>query len=105
MVIRSNLQDCIDISSFIENNLDREEHAIFIRSSLSRSFIAIKNKRQYKKNIGRTLKVKTQTETIEAELTAANDEFIVLSWRQESLKKLEKEKKQFKKEKKYLIQK
>jgi ribosome maturation factor RimP len=44
--------------------------------------------RQYKKNIGRTLKVKLATETIEAELVDANDEFITLQWETREPKKI-----------------
>jgi ribosome maturation factor RimP len=44
--------------------------------------------RQYKKNIGRTLIVKLESETIEAELVEANDNFIILSWKSREPKKL-----------------
>jgi ribosome maturation factor RimP len=38
---------------------------------------------QYKKNVGRTLIVKTVTENLEAELVEANDDFVILSWKAE----------------------
>jgi ribosome maturation factor RimP len=44
--------------------------------------------RQYKKNIGRTLIVKTNTENIEAELVEANDDFVILSWKAREPKKI-----------------
>ena len=44
--------------------------------------------RQYKKNVGRTLIVKTNEEKIEAELVDANDEKIVLSWSAREPKKV-----------------
>ncbi|MCY1240598.1 Ribosome maturation factor RimP [compost metagenome] len=44
--------------------------------------------RQYKKNIGRTLQVKTATEIITAELVDANDEFITLTWTAREPKKI-----------------
>jgi ribosome maturation factor RimP len=44
--------------------------------------------RQYKKNVGRTLIVKTSTENIEAELVEANDEFVILSWQAREPKKV-----------------
>ena len=40
----------------------------------------LKIKRQYTKNIGRVLNVRTGSETIEAELTDATEDFIVLEW-------------------------
>jgi ribosome maturation factor RimP len=36
--------------------------------------------RQYKKNVGRTLIVKTVKENLEAELVEANDDFVILAW-------------------------
>ena len=75
-----NLQDCIDISRAVEHNLDREEQDFSLEVASAGVSSPLKMVRQYKKNIGRTLKVKTQAETIEAELTAVNDDFIELSW-------------------------
>jgi ribosome maturation factor RimP len=73
------LQDCIDISRVIENNLDVASAGV---SS------PLKHIRQYKKNIGRTLIVKTTTENIEAELVEANDDFVILSWKAREPKKI-----------------
>jgi ribosome maturation factor RimP len=44
--------------------------------------------RQYKKNVGRTLIVKTATENIEAELVEATDDFVILSWKAREPKKI-----------------
>ena len=44
--------------------------------------------RQYKKNKGRTVKVKTATEAIEAVLADANEEFITLTWSAREPKKI-----------------
>lgn len=75
------LQDCIDVSRAIEHNLDREEHDFALEVASAGATSPLKDKRQYKKNIGRTLKVKTATETIEAPITDANEDFIVLEWK------------------------
>ncbi len=75
------LQDCIDISRAIEHNLDREEQDFSLEVASAGASTPLKTPRQYKKNIGRKLKVITATEKIEAELTDANDEFIVLEWK------------------------
>lgn len=76
-----NLQDCIDISRAIEHNLDREEHDFGLEVASSGAASPLTLPRQYRKNLGRTLSVKTATEKIEAEITEANDDFIVLEWK------------------------
>lgn len=75
------LQDCIDVSRAIEHNLDREEQDFSLEVASAGATTPLKDKRQYKKNIGRTLKVKTAEGEIEAPLVGANDEFIVLEWK------------------------
>ena len=82
------LQDCIDISRVIENNLDREEQDFSLEVASVGVGSPLKFVRQYKKNVGRTLIVKLATETIEAELVEANDNFIILSWKAREQKKL-----------------
>ncbi len=82
------LQDCIDISRTIENNLDREEQDFSLEVASVGVGSPLKMVRQYKKNVGRTLIVKLATETIEAELVEANDNFIILSWKARESKKL-----------------
>lgn len=83
-----NLQDCIDISRMIENNLNREEHDFELEVASVGVGSPLKLVRQYKKNIGRLLIVKTNTETIEANLVEANDDGIVLSWSAREPKKI-----------------
>jgi len=82
------LQDCIDISRAIENNLDREEQDYSLEVASVGVGSPLKLVRQYKKNVGRTLIVKSATETIEAELVEANDNFIILSWKAREPKKI-----------------
>jgi len=82
------LQDCIDISRAIENNLDREEQDFSLEVASVGVGSPLKMVRQYKKNLGRTLIVKLASETIEAELVEANDNFIILSWKAREAKKL-----------------
>ncbi|MBF2709985.1 ribosome assembly cofactor RimP [Flavobacterium soyangense] len=82
------LQDCIDISRAIENNLDREEQDFYLEVASVGVGSPLKFVRQYKKNVGRTLIVKLATETIEAELVEANDNFIILSWKAREQKKI-----------------
>jgi len=81
------LQDCIEVSRAIENNLDREEQDYSLEVASVGVGTPLKFVRQYKKNVGRTLIVKLATETIEAELVEANDNFINLSWKAREPKK------------------
>jgi len=82
------LQDCIDISRAIEHNLDREEQDFSLEVASVGVGTPLKMVRQYKKNIGRILIVKLATETIEAELVDANDDFITLAWEAREPKKI-----------------
>ena len=82
------LQDCIDISRAIENKLDREEQDFSLEVASVGVGSPLKFFRQYIKNVGRTLIVKLATETIEAELVEANDNFIILSWKAREPKKI-----------------
>ena len=83
-----NLQDCIDISRAIDNNLDREEQDYSLEVASAGVSTPLKLVRQYKKNIGRTLKVKTTNETIEAVLEQVSDEAITLCWTAREPKKI-----------------
>ncbi|WP_298894120.1 ribosome assembly cofactor RimP [uncultured Psychroserpens sp.] len=76
------VEDCMFISRAIEHNLDREEHDFSLEVLSAGATAPFTNKRQYKKNIGRTLSVKTtENETIEGTLTEANDDKILLEWK------------------------
>ncbi|MBA4283828.1 MAG: ribosome assembly cofactor RimP [Candidatus Puniceispirillum sp.] len=81
------LQDCIDVSRAIENSLDREVQDFSLEVASVGVGSPLKMVRQYKKNVGRTLIVKLATQTIEAELVEANDNFIILSWKAREPKK------------------
>jgi ribosome maturation factor RimP len=82
------LQDCIDITRAIEPNLDREEVDFAIEVASVGIGSPLKLVRQYKKNVGRTLIVKTEEATIEAELQAADEEKITLTWQAREPKKV-----------------
>lgn len=84
-----NLQDCIDISRSIENNLDREEQDFSLEVASAGVSSPLKFVRQYKKNIGRTLRVKTSSsDDLEAKLVAADEEKISLEWQAREPKKI-----------------
>jgi ribosome maturation factor RimP len=83
------LQDCVDISRAVENNLDREEQDFAIEVASAGISSPLKLVRQYKKNIGRTLKIKTKNQqTIEAELVDTSEEDITVEWSSREPKKI-----------------
>lgn len=74
------LKDCIAISRAIEHNLDREEEDFSLEVASVGATTPMIMPRQYKKNIGRELEVKTQDAKFEGVLTDANDQAITLEW-------------------------
>ena len=92
------LQDCIDVSRYMDAHLDREEQDYALEVASVGVGSPLKLVRQYKKNVGRTLIVKTGTETIEAELVEATDDFVILSWQAREPKKIGKGKETVRKE-------
>lgn len=73
--------DCITVSRAIEHNLDRDEEDFSLEVTSAGVTEPLLLPRQYKKNIGRRLKVKTAEEKIEGDLIAADDNEIKLSWK------------------------
>ncbi len=75
------VDDCMAVSRAIEHNLDREEYDFSLEVMSSGVSEPLTLPRQYKKNIGRNLKLKTKNnEKIEGELISANDESCTLTW-------------------------
>ena len=75
------LSDCIAVSRAIEHNLDREEEDFSLEVTSAGATTPLKFPRQYKKNVGRKLEVKTSEDTFEGNLTAATEESITLEWK------------------------
>ena len=82
------LQDCINISRSIDAHLDREEVDFALEVASAGVSLPLKLVRQYRKNIGRTLKIKTTAQTIEALLLEASDEDITVEWSSREPKKI-----------------
>ena len=97
-LVRPHPHTLVDVSRAIENNLDREEQDFSLEVASVGVGTPLKMIRQYKKNVGRTLIVTTNTEKIEAELVEANDVFIILSWKAREPKKVGKGKETVQKE-------
>ena len=76
------LNDCIDISRAIEHQLDRDETDFSLEVTSAGVTEPLINSRQYQKNIGRKLKVVTQSEEIiEGILRESNPDTIILQWK------------------------
>ncbi|WP_190811106.1 ribosome assembly cofactor RimP [Flagellimonas sp. S3867] len=76
-----NLQDCMNISRAIEHNLDREEEDFSLEVTSAGAASPLELPRQYRKNIGRKLKVRTGEEELEGNLTQASEDSITLEWK------------------------
>jgi len=75
------VEDCMFISRAIEHNLDREEQDFSLEVTSSGVASPIQHNRQYKKNIGRILKVNTSAKEFEGKLVQLDDEGIILEWK------------------------
>ncbi len=75
------LQDCMKVSRAIEHNLDRDKEDFSLEVTSSGAASPIHMPRQYKKNIGRKLKVRTQEDTYEGNLVETLENGIVLTWK------------------------
>lgn len=76
------VEDCMFISRAIEHNLDREEQDFSLEVLSAGATTPLTIKRQYFKNIGRTLKVRTtEDQTVEGILSHVDDDKILLEWK------------------------
>lgn len=75
------VSDCIKISRAIEHNLDREEYDFSLEVASSGATAPLVMPRQYLKNIGRKLEVRTEEDKYEGNLTAVKENSIVLEWK------------------------
>ncbi len=75
------LNEIIRISRHVEHNLDREEEDFALEVSSPDIAEPIQLARQYKKNIGRILEVKTAEETFEGTLQEVSETAITLYWK------------------------
>lgn len=76
------LKDCVAVSRAIDHNLDREEQDFSVEVASAGASAPLVLPRQYTKNIGRKLEVKTiEGRNFEGELTAATEDTITLEWK------------------------
>jgi ribosome maturation factor RimP len=77
-----NLKECIRISRHINNNLDREEEDFGLEVTSPDVANPLKVLRQYQKNVGRVLTVKTKENAkLEGTLVDVKDDEISLEWK------------------------
>jgi len=75
------VEDCIFVSRAIEHNIDREEYDFSLEVMSAGATAPLVHKRQYKKNLKRTLEVRTSSNKIEGTLTSATETDILLEWK------------------------
>ncbi|MCF1189993.1 ribosome assembly cofactor RimP [Mangrovimonas sp. AS39] len=76
------VEDCVNASRAVEHNLDREEEDFSFEVSSAGATAPLVNPRQYAKNIGRELAIKTNEDVqFEGKLAEANDENITIQWK------------------------
>ncbi|MBC3756859.1 ribosome assembly cofactor RimP [Hyunsoonleella sp. SJ7] len=75
------VEDCMFVSRAIEHNLDREAQDFSLEVMSAGATSPLVNKRQYKRHISRTLKVKTATEKLEGVLAEATEDKILIEWK------------------------
>ena len=76
------VEDCIFISRAIEHNIDREEHDFSLEVLSAGAASPLVMPRQYAKNIGRTLEIKTvEDEKFEGALEAVKEEGVLIKWK------------------------
>ncbi|WP_428224241.1 ribosome assembly cofactor RimP [Flavobacterium sp.] len=82
------LQDCVDVSRAVESELDREELDFALEVASAGVSAPLKLVRQFKKNVGRTLKLRTKDQTYEATLVDASEDAVTLEWTAREPKKI-----------------
>ncbi len=75
------LKECMRISRHVEHNLDRDTIDFSLEVTSPGATEPLVNKRQYKKNIGRILEIKTEIEKFEGKLVKADEDEIIIEWK------------------------
>ncbi len=73
--------DCIAVSRKIEHNLDREEEDFSLEVTSAGVTAPLQLPRQFKKNLGRKLKVTLAEGILEGNLDQVEEDKILLSWK------------------------
>ncbi|WP_053992930.1 ribosome assembly cofactor RimP [Mangrovimonas sp. TPBH4] len=93
------VEDCMFVSRAVEHNLDREEQDFALEVTSAGATTPFVHNRQYKKNLGRVLEIKTKDDQkLEGTLADVDSEGIVLEWKAREAKPVGKGKVTVKKE-------
>lgn len=76
------VNDCVEVSRKIEGNLDREETDFSLEVTSAGADRPLLKPRQFKKNLGRILLVKTKEKCYEAKLIEATIDTITIEWKE-----------------------
>ena len=73
------IQDCLDASRAVENNLDRDAHDFSLQVMSAGATEPLVFPRQFHKSIGREIEILTQeAETVKGEIVAADEQAVTL---------------------------
>ncbi len=72
------IEDCVVLSRAIEHNLDREEQDFSLEVASCGIFAPLTQERQYVKNIGRDLQLKTNDLALEGNIKAVENGSVIL---------------------------
>ncbi|NAS32130.1 ribosome assembly cofactor RimP [Flavobacteriaceae bacterium R38] len=98
------LNDCMKVSRYVEHNLDREEHDFSLEVMSPGATEPIQHQRQYRKNIGRKMEIKTENgESFEGTLVNVTQEGVKIEWKTREPKPIGKGKVTVIKEKEFLF--
>ncbi len=75
------LKECVRISRHVEHNLDREAEDFSLEVTSPGATAPLLRSRQYRKHLGRILKVHTESEQLEGTLIAVDDQEVTLQWK------------------------
>ncbi len=75
------VSDCVFLSRAIENNLDREELDFSLEVASAGASTPLIHNRQFLKNIGRDLEIRTSQEVIIGNLVKATENEIIVQWK------------------------
>lgn len=74
------VSDCVEVSRKVEGELDEDELDFSLEVASAGATAPLKFPRQYKKNIGRTLAVSTNSNKFEGELQQVSEDGITIAW-------------------------
>lgn len=83
------ISDCVELSRYVESNLDRESEDFELNVSSSGADQPIRLPRQYLKNTGRSLQVKlSEDKTVTGKLNEVSESGIVIEIKEDKKKKI-----------------